>query len=152
MEQTEMPIPVTTTQLDLEMAELLKVRDELALRKGEAAETSKKLEALKDKLLANLSTLGKEKWSYKGEEVKIMEEITTTVPKTTEEQKELFDYVLNKYGMDAALGYFKFSSQSINKFYREESAAAEDPSLFTLPGVKPPTASKYLKIPKSKVD
>lgn len=62
-------------------------------------------------------------------------------PKTSQENKELYDYVLQKYGEEACLSKFKIHDKTLTSFFKEERSLVpkEDQELFRLPGVGEPT-------------
>lgn len=75
---------------------------------------------------------------------------TITTPKTIEEKRALFKYIGDKYGKDALDGYRSVNSQTLNSFYKEELKLAEDPALFSLPGIEGVTVRQSTRFTKAK--
>lgn len=96
----------------------------------------------KEKLVLDaLSADGKKRWDIPGVgTVSCVDKLNVQVPKTIEDKKATWQYIVDKYGEDLAFEKFSVNSKTLGSFYRQELKAADDPSLFEIPGVQPPTS------------
>jgi len=76
---------------------------------------------------------------------------TVKVPKTIEEKRELYEYIEEKYGVDALDGYRSIHSGTLNSFYKEELKECNDPALFQIPGISGITLRQSTRFTKVKV-
>ncbi len=140
---------ISTVQLDEILQEVVAARARHDEAKKVAAEVYKEREAAEAKLIETMQKAEKTKWGIDGVgKVSLVMKLSVKVPQTPEDNKKLFEYVMGKYGEDVAMKRFSFNSKSLQSFYREEFEAAEDKSLFTLPGVEEPTSNPELRLTK----
>lgn len=139
-----------TTDLDGLLQEILALREDYEKKDAIAKEAYHARKAKEAEFLARLAECGKEKWAIPGlGTASVVNTLNVPVAKTIEDKKLLWDYIAGKYGADVAFDKFGMHSKTLQSFYKEEIASAEDPSLFSLPGVKEPTSEKEFRFRKA---
>jgi hypothetical protein len=141
---------LTTSELDTLLVNIVaarKAHDEAKEKASEAYEVRQRLEKeLTEKLIA----AGKAQWRVDGVGLaSIVDSTSVQTPKTAEERKALFEYIKTTYGEEAAFTKFSINAQTLNGFYKAELEAAQDASLFSLPGVGEPVSTKEFRFRKS---
>lgn len=138
-----------TTDLDSLLAEVLRLREDYERKDAIAKEAYHVRKAKEKEFLDALVACGKEKWAIPGiGTASAVNTLSVPVAKTIEDKKSLWDYIAQKYGIDVAYDKFGMHSKTLQSFYKEELASAEDPSLFSLPGIAEPTSEKEFRFRK----
>lgn len=146
---------VTTEELD----KLAKVYQEKYEEYERAKEISgnlyKEAEELEGKFVEALQLAGKSKYYVEGiGTFSFMDKMSIRIPKTIEDKKKLFKYILDTHGEIFYWDKVSVNSATLNKLYNEDLKTAEtrgvDASLFHIPGLDQPTNMRSLKLTKEK--
>jgi len=113
---------------------------------------TKEYTALSNEILKMMESLDLEKQHVPGfGTVSRQENWSVKVPKTPDEKTRVFDYIREKYGQDALMGYVTINSNSLNAFYKQEFELAKERKdvRWKLPGIEEPSVYFKLGVRKS---
>ncbi len=131
---------ISTTEIDSLLEDVLLKRAEYDKAKETSSKFYEAKKAAEAKVMEALTKCGKTKWSIDGiGTASIVNQLSVQVPKTNADKQKLWNYIVSKYGEAVAFDKFSMHSKTLISFYNEEIKAAEDASLFQLPGVEEPT-------------
>lgn len=150
-EQQELfPQEISTNELDRALQKVLDARADYEAKKEISTAAYHEKDRLESEFLGMLEKAGKTSWKCDGlGTASIVETLTVPTPKTIEQKRALWQYVVGKYGEDLAMEKFGMHSKTLNSFYKQEFEAAEDASLFDLPGCEAPIANKEFRFRKA---
>lgn len=141
---------ISTEELDVLLKQILEARATYEKAKEESTRLYHIKEELESRMIELLSKAGKTNWKIDGlGTATVVETMAVPVPKTIEDKMAVFNYIMQKYGKDVAFDKFSVHSKTLQSFYKQELEAAEDPSLFILPGVEQPTSQKEFRFRKA---
>lgn len=139
-----------TNKIDELLGEILKLREDYEKKDAIAKEAYHVRKAKEKEFLDALASVGKTSWKIDGVgTVSAVDSLNVPVAKTIEDKRALWAYIKDKYGEDVAFDKFGMHSKTLQSFYKEELAAAQDPSLFSLPGIDEPTSEKEFRFRKA---
>jgi hypothetical protein len=129
---------------------------EIEIKKAEIesqlSEVNGEINRVKTDLLKVLIDAEKSNYNVAGlGTVSVVNSMRVTTPKTIEQKQDLWDYITEKYGVDAAFGKFGVNYATLNRFYKDELEAHDGPkSLFKVPGLDDPQPDVSLRFRKGK--
>lgn len=139
-----------TTDLDGLLDKVLRLREDYENKDKIAKEAYHIRKEAEAEFLTALEACGKEKWAIPGlGTASAVNSLDVPVAKTIEDKKLLWQYIVDKYGLDVAFDKFGMHSKTTQSFYKEELASVDDPSLFSLPGIQEPTSKKEFRFRKA---
>lgn len=139
-----------TTEIDALLDRVLKARADYEAKDKIAKEAYHVRKELEAKFLAALAAIGKTSWKIDGlGTVSAVDTFNVPVAKTIEAKRELWQYIVDKFGEDVAFDKFSMHSKTLNSFYKAELDSSEDKSLFSLPGIEQPTSEKEFRFRKA---
>lgn len=136
-------------KLVLEFSEMRKQKEAL---EELAAKIENQLKGMKGKITQVMMEHGQT--SFRVDNVGLVTVVAherVPTPKTSEENKALYEYVMQKYGEETCLSKFKMHDKTLTSFFKEERAMLpkEDQELFRLPGVGEPSVHHDISFKKS---
>jgi len=146
------PVDISVEELDTLVANLRAQREVCDRLKEEKAKAEKLKEKLEGMILEFLRASGKSKYFVDGiGTVYQIEKLVFPTPKSVEQKQALFDYIRQKYGDEALLGYLSMNHNTLNSFAGKEMEVGlkEDPN-FKIPGLEEPTRRVTLGMRKDK--
>lgn len=148
---------VTTEDLSLvEMDQLVTkfamARNEYEIRKKELSTFfAEEVEATALRLQSALEKAGKKSYKVDGlGTISLVHKQTVTTPKTVEEKRQLFNYILDSYGQDVLDSMVSINHNTLNSFYNAEAERAEDKAMFHLPGLGSPVVRTETRFTKQR--
>ncbi len=134
-----------------EYSDLRKIKDSIS---DSLKDVNDKISTLEAKLVSLMQETKQKRLSIDGIGTLSIRETTSVVtPKELEEKRALWQYIVAKYGEDAAWNKFGVNSASLNSFFKAEKEAiddAEERIFFRLPGVGEPQTFFGLSFTRSK--
>jgi len=139
---------VTLAELDNHIKELLELEKKYTEAKKVAYDINIEVEKKENFILGLLSAINRNSYEAEGL-AKITKCVRTSykVPKDTNNKKELFKYIEDKYGDETLMGLVTINSMTLNSWANRE--IAEDNVSF-IPGLEAPTSNEYIQIRRSK--
>lgn len=139
-----------TKDLDLLMEQILAARKKYDEAKDVSNLLWGEVKQLEAEFVGALKESGKTQWKIDGLGTgSVVNTMSVPVPKTVEDKRALFEFVLKKYGEDVAFEKFGMHSKTLVSFYNEEYKASADKALFSLPGVDVPTYTSEFRFRKA---
>lgn len=136
---------MTLEQMDRLVIALKSARLDYEEHKKVAANAAAKVEEIEKKLIAALKANNRTGYGVDGVgKVSFYIKESFTTPKTNEAKKELFDYIVDKYGGEALMTMTSINSQTLNSWANKESEAG----VMQIPGLEAPTGKEILSFRK----
>lgn len=152
---------ITTEQLDMMAKEYQEKYEEYEKLKAEATQLGKDAEVLEGKLIEALNQAGKTKYYVDNiGTFYFINKMTVPTPKTVQDKKKLFDYLLKQHGETFLLDKQSINHQTLQSLYKaefedhvaacEKAGKPEEAANFTIPGLSEPTTMQSLGLRKDK--
>lgn len=149
---------ITVEELDELCRQYKKTRDEYDAAKEVSDRAYAERERLQGKVVEAMELAGKSKYVVEGVgTLYFNDKMSVRIPKNIEAKKELFKFLLDKYGPTVYWDKVSIHSATLNSFYNEELAAFNEASKagnvtgdFKFPGVEAPTAMRSLGLRSEK--
>jgi hypothetical protein len=132
--------------------EYVKAKEEYARRKESLSSFyAEEVERRQSLLIKSLEAAGLKSFKVDGlGTFGVVYKQTITTPKTIEEKRELFGYILDKYGQDFLDSIVSINHNSLNSFYNQEAEKSQDPALFHIPGLEAPSVKVEARFTKQR--
>lgn len=141
---------VTIEQMDQIVREYREAREDYEAAKKIASEKHGHYEIAENRLVNTLKAAGKKSYKVDGVgAVVIAVKNVIQVPKTTENKRELWSWIKEKYGVDVLDDMLSINSQKLTSWYNQEVEAHKADPLFNIPGIEAPTAVESLRFTRS---
>lgn len=143
---------VSVADLDALLDKVLAARAEYEAKKEESNKAHEVKKQLEGEMLALLKKAGKTKYFVDGVgTASLVQTLSIQVPKTTNDKRKLWEYIVLKYGEEVAFDKFSMHSKTLNSFYNQEfeSISDEEKMMFKLPGTEEPTAQEEFRFRKA---
>lgn len=139
--ETEATAEVSVADLDQLVSDIQAVKGELEKIDVQYTEQQKKYKELLYKGEQMLDGLGRKSYQVPGigTITKVVDN-SYKMPEGLSERLQLFEYIQNKYGRDALLGYQSINHQTLNRFVKDETGMGDK-----VPGLAAPGVSSYAK-------
>lgn len=142
---------VSTKELDAHVEQLRKIQEEYERHSAMAKELHFALENQKKKLMELLMKAGKTKYDAEGiGKVQLVDRMSVSYPKDLEARKQFVTWITDRLGEEGLLTYLTVNSQTLNSMYKQEFENADDPAMFSIPGLSEPTANTSVRFNRTK--
>ena len=150
-EELEFTQEVSTKELDACVHSLRMIQEQYEQQSAMAKELHFALENQKKKLTELLMKAGKTKYDAEGiGKVQLVDRMSVSYPKDLEARKQFVQWLTEKLGEEGLLTYLTVNSQTLNSMYKQEFEHAEDPAMFSIPGLSEPTATTSVRFNRAK--
>lgn len=142
---------VTLDQMDGLVKEYREAREKYEVAKKASNEAHSIYQAMENKLVNTLKAANKKSYKVDGVgQATIVVKNVIQVPKTTDNKRELWSWIKEKYGVDVLDDMLSINSQKLTSWYNQEVEAHKADPLFTIPGIEAPTAVEHLSFTRAK--
>lgn len=158
MEESTKGSSITVEELDELCRAYKRARDEYDAAKEVSDRAYAERERLQGKVVEAMELAGKSKYVVEGVgTLYFNDKMSVRVPKDIESKKQLFKFLLDKYGPTVYWDKVSIHSATLNSFYNQELEAYNEASKagnvtgdFNFPGVEAPTAMRSLGLRQEK--
>lgn len=132
-------------EMDAMVTELRRRRTAYDEAKAVSTKLHDELEEQEKLVLDTLRANGREKYSVQGMgTVYIISKEVYRTPKTLDDKRKLFQYIQEKYGVEACTNMLSINSQTLNSWANKEAEAG----VMSIPGLEAPTMMESIGMRK----
>lgn len=140
---------ISVAEMDNALGLLRTLKEEYSTKKKESDEAYAKAKEQEATVIQMLKDCGKSKYVSDAGKAALVEELTVTTPKSPEEKRAFFNWLLEHQGQDVHDHYLSVNSRSLNTLFKnlnEEYAARGE--VLEIDGLQPPSSFTKLQFRK----
>ena len=148
-EETEEKKEISVAEMDAALTKLRELKEDYSNKKKESDAAYREVKEQEAVVIQMLADCGKKKYISDAGKATLVEELTVTTPKTPEEKRAFFNWLLEHQGQDVHDHYLSVNSRSLNTLFKTLSEEyAQRGEVLEIDGLQPPASFTKLQFRK----